>query len=52
MRKLRELPRSKCWYVGSSKVDAIDVACEFNKNWVTDLRVGDHDCRNYTNGNK
>lgn len=51
MRKLRELPRSKCWYVGSPNVDAIDVACEFNKSWKTDLRVGHHDCRDYTNGN-
>ncbi|XP_030931926.1 uncharacterized protein LOC115957743 isoform X5 [Quercus lobata] len=50
VRKLRELPRSKCWYVGSPNVDAIDVACEFNKSWKTDLRVGHHDCRDYTNG--
>ncbi|KAB1208689.1 hypothetical protein CJ030_MR6G006733 [Morella rubra] len=50
MRKLRKLPRSKCWYVGSSEVDAVDVACKFNKSWETNLRVGHHDCRDYTNG--
>ncbi|KAE8075572.1 hypothetical protein FH972_014276 [Carpinus fangiana] len=50
MRKLRKVPRSKCWYVGSPEVDAVDIACEFNKSWETDLRVGRHDCRDYTNG--
>ncbi|PON46506.1 PTB domain engulfment adapter [Parasponia andersonii] len=49
-RKLSKLPRNKCWFVGSSKVNATDMACEFNKNWGTDLRVGHHDCRDYTNG--
>lgn len=51
MRELRKVPRSKCWYVGSPEVDAVDIACEFNKSWETDLRVGRHDCRDYTNGN-
>ncbi|XP_059450722.1 uncharacterized protein LOC132181490 isoform X2 [Corylus avellana] len=50
MRELRKVPRSKCWYVGSPEVDAVDIACEFNKSWETDLRVGHHDCRDYTNG--
>ncbi|KAF3443320.1 hypothetical protein FNV43_RR13002 [Rhamnella rubrinervis] len=49
-RKLPKLPRSKCWFIGYCKGNAIDVACEFNKNWETNLRVGRHDCRNYTNG--
>ncbi|PON77102.1 PTB domain engulfment adapter [Trema orientale] len=49
-RKLSKLPRNKCWFVGSSKVNATDMACEFNKNWGTDLRVSHHDCRDYTNG--
>ncbi|XP_042974467.1 uncharacterized protein LOC122306125 isoform X1 [Carya illinoinensis] len=51
MRKLKNLPRRKCWYVGSLPVDAVDMACNFNKSWETDLRVGQHDCRDYTNGN-
>ncbi|KAM1666600.1 hypothetical protein ACFX1X_046215 [Malus domestica] len=51
MRKLSKLPRRKCWYVGSPKGSgAIDMALEFNKQWETKLRVGHHDCRNYTNG--
>ncbi|KAJ7964746.1 PTB domain engulfment adapter [Quillaja saponaria] len=50
VRKLTRLPRSKCWYVGFSEVDAMDVAHQFNKNWETSLRVGYHDCRDYTNG--
>ncbi|PRQ52591.1 hypothetical protein RchiOBHm_Chr2g0157151 [Rosa chinensis] len=49
-RKLSKLPRTKCWFVGSSKAGAIDKASEFNKVWKTHLRVGHHDCRNYTNG--
>ncbi|XP_065875657.1 uncharacterized protein [Euphorbia lathyris] len=51
VRNLKRLPRSKCWLIGSSKVDdAIDVATKFNDEWDTDLRVGHHDCRHYTNG--
>ncbi|KAI4308441.1 hypothetical protein L6164_031518 [Bauhinia variegata] len=49
-RKLKTLPRSKCWFVGYSKADAADIASAFNKNWDTSLRVGLHDCRDYTNG--
>ncbi|GAV74606.1 hypothetical protein CFOL_v3_18086 [Cephalotus follicularis] len=49
VRKLTKLPRSKCWFVGSSEEDAVDIAVSFNKAWETDLRVG-HDCRDYTNG--
>ncbi|XP_044493453.1 uncharacterized protein LOC123216881 isoform X2 [Mangifera indica] len=50
VRKLTKLPKNKCWLVGSSKSDAIDVAINFNKSWETDLRVGYHDCRDYTDG--
>ncbi|CAK7349076.1 unnamed protein product [Dovyalis caffra] len=50
VRNLSKLPRSKCWFVGSSKSDAVDVATKFNSNWRMDLRVGHHDCRDYTNG--
>ncbi|CAA7023650.1 unnamed protein product [Microthlaspi erraticum] len=49
-RKLKNVPRQKCWMVGSSKEnDAMEMAIEFNKSWETDLRVGFHDCRHYTN---
>lgn len=51
MRKLKGLPRSKCWLVGYSKEDAVEIASEFNKKWETSLRVGVNDCRDYTNGN-
>ncbi|KDP30856.1 hypothetical protein JCGZ_13799 [Jatropha curcas] len=49
-RKLTKLPRSKCWLVGYTQVDALSVANKFSYNWETDLRVGRHDCRDYTNG--
>ncbi|CAN1156111.1 hypothetical protein LINPERHAP1_LOCUS8725 [Linum perenne] len=48
-RKLTKLPRTKCWYVGSSE-NATEVAAKFGKNWITELKVGHHDCRHYTNG--
>ena len=51
-RKLSKLPKKKCWFVGSSKVNSsAEIASEFNQNWDTNLRVGYHDCRDYTNGN-
>ena len=49
MRKLQKLPRNKCWLVGYSSEDAVEIAGEFNKKWETNLRIGLHDCRNYTN---
>ncbi|XWS47349.1 hypothetical protein CRYUN_Cryun14cG0144900 [Craigia yunnanensis] len=49
-RKLTKLPRSRCWFVGYSKEDAVDKAYKFNNTWEADLRVGFHDCRDYTNG--
>ncbi|KAL7216381.1 hypothetical protein ACSBR1_028345 [Camellia fascicularis] len=48
-RKLTKPPAHKCWFVGYSRVDAIDATYKFNGNWDTDLRIGYHDCRNYTN---
>ncbi|XLS66234.1 hypothetical protein HN51_026208, partial [Arachis hypogaea] len=50
VRKLKKLPRNKCWLVGYSKEDVEKVATEFNKTWETSLRVGVNDCRHYTNG--
>ncbi|KAA8524798.1 hypothetical protein F0562_011221 [Nyssa sinensis] len=51
-RKLKRLPKSKCWFIGSSVVelDAVDATYKFNQSWQTDLRVGHHDCRDYTDG--
>lgn len=50
-RKLKKVPRQRCWMVGSSKGNnAMEMAIEFNNSWETDLRVGFHDCRHYTNG--
>ncbi|CAH8261930.1 unnamed protein product [Arabidopsis lyrata] len=48
-RRLKKVPRQRCWLVGSSKGNAMEMATEFNGSWETDLRVGFHDCRNYTN---
>ncbi|XP_028758094.1 uncharacterized protein LOC114717166 [Neltuma alba] len=50
VRKMKTMPRRKCWLVGYSKADGVGIANEFNKNWDTNLRVGLHDCRDYTNG--
>ncbi|KAG2390668.1 uncharacterized protein HKW66_Vig0253940 [Vigna angularis] len=49
VRKLQKLPRNKCWLVGYSTEDAMEIAGEFNKKWETNLRIGLHDCRDYTN---
>lgn len=47
-RKIKNLPRRKCWFVGYSKLDSAANAVEkFNGNWDTDLSIGYHDCRNY-----
>ncbi|XP_072993662.1 uncharacterized protein [Typha latifolia] len=49
-RKLQRMPRSRCWFVGYSNGNSIDVANRFNKEWSTSLVVGKHDCRHYTDG--
>ncbi|KAF9620005.1 hypothetical protein IFM89_010621 [Coptis chinensis] len=49
VRKLTRLPKVKCWLVGFSKADSIDKAKVFNDVWKTDLEIGKHDCRDYTN---
>lgn len=49
VRKLKKLPTNKCWFVGYSKENAMEIAREFNQKWETDLRIGLHDCRDYTN---
>ncbi|CAL9222480.1 unnamed protein product [Arabidopsis halleri] len=48
-RRLKKVPRQRCWLVESCKGNAMEMATEFNGSWETDLRVGVHDCRNYTN---
>ncbi|WJX65095.1 hypothetical protein P8452_49793 [Trifolium repens] len=50
VRKLKKLPRNKCWLVGYAEADAVEIANEFNRKWETDLRIGINDCRDYTNG--
>ncbi|XP_054796344.1 uncharacterized protein LOC129301774 isoform X2 [Prosopis cineraria] len=49
VRKMKTLPGRKCWFVGYSEADGVGIANEFNKTWDTYLRVGLHDCRDYTN---
>ncbi|XP_038901411.1 uncharacterized protein LOC120088292 isoform X1 [Benincasa hispida] len=49
-RKLSRLPKTKCSYVGYSNANAVEVASKFNGSWDTNLRIGHHDCRDYTNG--
>ncbi|KAI3702622.1 hypothetical protein L6452_28370 [Arctium lappa] len=50
MRKIKKLPKTKCWMVGSCNVNVVDAIHKFNSNWDTDLIVGQHDCRHYANG--
>ncbi|KAH1211255.1 hypothetical protein GmHk_14G039746 [Glycine max] len=32
-----------------AEADAVEIAREFNKEWETNLRIGLHDCHDYTN---
>ncbi|KAJ0965149.1 hypothetical protein J5N97_026287 [Dioscorea zingiberensis] len=48
-RAMTRLPKSRCWFVGYSSSDGVDVANKFSEDWQTDLIVGKHDCRHYTN---
>uniref|UniRef100_A0A453NZ85 Uncharacterized protein n=1 Tax=Aegilops tauschii subsp. strangulata TaxID=200361 RepID=A0A453NZ85_AEGTS len=49
-RRLRRIPDRRSWFVGLSDGDAADAAERFSERWPTDLVVGNHDCRDYTNG--
>jgi len=49
-RKLRRIPNRRSWFVGICDGDAADAAERFSDRWPTDLVVGEHDCRDYTNG--
>ncbi|XP_048492246.1 uncharacterized protein LOC104885428 isoform X2 [Beta vulgaris subsp. vulgaris] len=50
VRKISKMPRKNCWCIGSfNSSNAVEEAYKFNCSWPTDLRVGEHDCRHYTN---
>jgi hypothetical protein len=49
-RTLRRIPDRRSWFVGLCDGDAADAAERFSERWSTDLVVGEHDCRDYTNG--
>ncbi|TVU29498.1 hypothetical protein EJB05_21064, partial [Eragrostis curvula] len=49
-RTLRRIPDRRCWLVGHCDGDAVGAADRFSERWPTGLVVGDHDCRDYTNG--
>lgn len=49
-RTLQRIPDRRSWFVGLSGGDAADAAERFSEQWPTDLVVGEHDCRHYTNG--
>ncbi|XP_056162989.1 uncharacterized protein LOC115689527 [Syzygium oleosum] len=48
-RKLTRLPKQRCWFVGYSEEDSLDIVLKINDTWETDWRMGIHDCRNYAN---
>ncbi|XP_073059598.1 uncharacterized protein [Primulina eburnea] len=50
VRNIGKPPKRKCWFVGFSRVDAIDGALVFNERWETELKIGFHDCRDYCQG--
>ncbi|XP_066321942.1 uncharacterized protein [Miscanthus floridulus] len=53
-RTLRRVPDRRCWLVGhccrDGDDDAVAAAGRFSERWPTGLVVGEHDCRDYTNG--
>ncbi|CAA7407930.1 unnamed protein product [Spirodela intermedia] len=49
-RTLNRMPKSRCWFIGICNSDAVEVANKFNEGWDTNLIIGTHDCRHYTNG--
>ncbi|WOL12069.1 hypothetical protein Cni_G20832 [Canna indica] len=49
-RMLRRMPKTRCWFIGFSDTDSVHVANKFSEDWSTDLTVGRHDCRHFTNG--
>lgn len=56
-RTLRRVPDTRCWLVGHHRsgggggaAAAVLAADAFTARWPTDLVVGRHDCRDFTNG--
>ncbi|GJN21451.1 hypothetical protein PR202_gb08925 [Eleusine coracana subsp. coracana] len=49
-RTLRRIPDRRCWLVGRCDGDAVGAADRFSERWPTGLVIGEHDCRDYTNG--
>ncbi|KAJ1279743.1 hypothetical protein BS78_04G178800 [Paspalum vaginatum] len=52
-RTVRRVPNRRCWLVGRCCCDggdAVAAADRFSEQWPTGLVVGEHDCRDYTNG--
>lgn len=50
-RTVRRVPNRRCWLVGHCcDGDAVGAADRFSERWPTGLVVGEHDCRDYTNG--
>ncbi|KAJ8899171.1 hypothetical protein K2173_011958 [Erythroxylum novogranatense] len=50
VKQLTKLPKSRCWFVGSSSLHSVNLATKFSDRWDMDLRVGYHDCRDYAEG--
>ncbi|GLJ05500.1 hypothetical protein SUGI_0019120 [Cryptomeria japonica] len=49
-RELPKLPTKRYWLIGEAEKDvSIQRATEFNQHWATELKLGEHDCRHYTN---
>ncbi|XP_020595662.1 uncharacterized protein LOC110035723 [Phalaenopsis equestris] len=48
-RSLKRIPKIRCWFVGFCNVNGIEAANNFSEEWSTQLVVGKHDCRHYTN---
>ncbi|WVZ74806.1 hypothetical protein U9M48_022940 [Paspalum notatum var. saurae] len=52
-RTVRRVPNRRCWLVGrccDGGHAAVAAADSFSEQWPTGLVVGEHDCRDYTNG--
>ncbi|KAL6899322.1 hypothetical protein ACP4OV_005980 [Aristida adscensionis] len=50
-RTLARVPAGRrCWLVGECETDAVGAADAFSARWPAGLVLGEHDCRDYTNG--
>lgn len=49
-RELSTLPTKRHWLIGKARKEiCISEARIFNQRWDTELKLGEHDCRHYTN---